>query len=31
VSHQEDFAESFSDGYQFRLENGATKVARIRK
>ncbi|MFO0926082.1 MAG: SMC family ATPase [Gemmataceae bacterium] len=31
VSHQEDFAESFSDGYQFRLENGATKVERIRK
>lgn len=31
VSHQEDFAESFSDGYQFRLENGATRVERIRK
>jgi exonuclease SbcC len=31
VSHQEDFAESFSDGYQFKLENGATRVERIRK
>jgi exonuclease SbcC len=31
VSHQEDFAEAFSDGYQFRLENGATKVERFRK
>jgi exonuclease SbcC len=31
VSHQEDFAESFSDGYQFRLENGATRVARFQK
>ncbi len=31
VSHQEDFAESFSDGYQFRLENGATRVERFRK
>ncbi len=31
VSHQEDFAESFSDGYQFKLENGATKVERFRK
>ena len=31
VSHQEDFAESFSDGYQFRLEGGATRVQRFRK
>jgi exonuclease SbcC len=31
VSHQEDFAESFSDGYQFTLENGATRVERFRK
>jgi len=31
VSHQEDFAESFSDGYQFRLENGATRVQRFQK
>jgi DNA repair exonuclease SbcCD ATPase subunit len=31
VSHQEDFAESFSDGYQFKLENGATRVERFRK
>ena len=31
VSHQEDFAESFSDGYHFQLEGGATRVQRIRK
>lgn len=31
VSHQEDFAEAFSDGYQFRLENGATRVTRFQK
>jgi DNA repair exonuclease SbcCD ATPase subunit len=31
VSHQEDFAESFADGYQFRLENGATRVERFQK
>src|SRR5262249_26096304 len=31
VSHQEDFAEAFADGYQFRLENGATRVERFRK
>ncbi len=31
VSHQEDFAEAFSDGYQFKLENGATRVSRLRK
>lgn len=31
VSHQEDFADAFNDGYQFRLENGATRVERYRK
>ena len=31
VSHQEDFAEAFSDGYQFKLENGATRVTRFQK
>ncbi|MFO0878614.1 MAG: SMC family ATPase [Gemmataceae bacterium] len=31
VSHQEDFAEAFSDGYQFRLEDGATRVTRFQK
>jgi DNA repair exonuclease SbcCD ATPase subunit len=31
VSHQEDFAESFSDGYHFRLEGGATRVRRFQK
>ena len=31
VSHQEDFAESFTDGYQFRLENGATRVERFQR
>ena len=31
VSHQEDFAEAFTDGYQFRLENGATRVTRVQK
>ncbi|NBO92619.1 MAG: SMC family ATPase [Planctomycetia bacterium] len=31
VSHQEDFAEAFSDGYQFRLENGATRVTRFQR
>jgi DNA repair exonuclease SbcCD ATPase subunit len=31
VSHQEDFAESFSDGYQFRLEDGATRVERFQR
>jgi hypothetical protein len=31
VSHQEDFAEAFSDGYHFALENGATKVKRFQK
>jgi exonuclease SbcC len=31
VSHQEDFAEAFSDGYHFELESGATKVKRIQR
>lgn len=31
VSHQEDFAESFSDGYHFHLEQGATRVRRFQK
>jgi exonuclease SbcC len=31
VSHQEDFAESFSDGYHFQLEGGATRVRRFQK
>jgi DNA repair protein SbcC/Rad50 len=31
VSHQEDFAEAFADGYQFKLENGATRVRRLQK
>jgi hypothetical protein len=31
VSHQEDFAEAFSDGYQFKLEDGATKVTRFQR
>jgi DNA repair protein SbcC/Rad50 len=31
VSHQEEFAEAFNDGYRFELSDGATKVARITK
>jgi exonuclease SbcC len=31
VSHQEDFAESFSDGYHFELQDGATRVKRFQK
>jgi DNA repair exonuclease SbcCD ATPase subunit len=31
VSHQEDFAEAFSDGYHFQLEGGATRVRRFQK
>jgi DNA repair protein SbcC/Rad50 len=26
VSHQEDFADAFPNGYRFSLENGATRV-----
>jgi exonuclease SbcC len=28
VSHQEEFADAFPDGYRFELEDGATKVTR---
>ncbi len=31
VSHQEDFAEAFADGYHFRLDGGATRVTRVQK
>jgi exonuclease SbcC len=31
VSHQEEFAESFADGYHFELEGGATKVRPFRR
>lgn len=31
VSHQEEFAEAFSDGYHFELESGATKVKRFQR
>lgn len=31
VSHQEEFADAFSDGYRFELENGATRVIRFSK
>jgi exonuclease SbcC len=31
VSHQEDFAEAFSDGYHFELDGGATRVKRFQK
>lgn len=29
VSHQEEFADAFPDGYRFELQNGATKVSRF--
>ncbi|MBM3982410.1 MAG: SMC family ATPase [Planctomycetes bacterium] len=29
VSHQEEFADAFPDGYRFELHDGATKVSRI--
>lgn len=29
VSHQEDFASAFADGYRFELANGATRVSRL--
>jgi DNA repair exonuclease SbcCD ATPase subunit len=28
VSHQEEFAEAFPDGYRFEMEDGATRVTR---
>ena len=31
VSHQEEFADAFPDGYRFQLENGATRVTRYVK
>jgi DNA repair protein SbcC/Rad50 len=31
VSHQEEFAEAFSDGYHFQLDGGATRVKRFQK
>jgi exonuclease SbcC len=31
VSHQEEFAEAFPDGYYFELESGATRVKRFQK
>jgi len=31
VSHQEEFADAFSDGYHFQLDGGATKVTRVQK
>jgi DNA repair exonuclease SbcCD ATPase subunit len=31
VSHQEEFAEAFPDGYIFHLEGGATRVKRFQK
>ncbi|HEX3152780.1 MAG TPA: SMC family ATPase [Gemmataceae bacterium] len=30
VSHQEEFADAFADGYRFELEGGATRVRRVR-
>ncbi|MBV9124138.1 MAG: hypothetical protein JO112_12330, partial [Planctomycetes bacterium] len=29
VSHQEEFADAFTNGYRFQLENGSTRVQRI--
>ncbi len=31
VSHQEEFAEAFSDGYRFELEDGTTRATRIQR
>lgn len=31
VSHQEEFAEAFSDGYRFELEDGTTRVKRVQR
>ncbi len=31
VSHQEEFAEAFPDGYHFALEDGATRVRRFQR
>lgn len=31
VSHQEEFADAFADGYRFELTDGATRVSRFQK
>ena len=31
VSHQEEFADAFPDGYRFELQDGATKVSRFER
>jgi DNA repair exonuclease SbcCD ATPase subunit len=31
VSHQDEFATAFSDGYHFELTNGTTEVARFQR
>ena len=31
VSHQEEFADAFADGYRFELVNGSTRVTRIQR
>ena len=31
VSHQEEFADAFNDGYHFELDGGSTKVRRIQR
>jgi DNA repair protein SbcC/Rad50 len=31
VSHQEEFADAFSDGYRFELSDGSTRVTRIQR
>ncbi len=31
VSHQEEFAEAFADGYHFELDGGATRVKRLQR
>ncbi|MCS6863646.1 MAG: SMC family ATPase [Gemmataceae bacterium] len=31
VSHQEEFADAFPDGYRFELHNGATRVSRFER
>jgi DNA repair exonuclease SbcCD ATPase subunit len=31
VSHQEEFAEAFSDGYHFQISEGATRITRFQK
>jgi DNA repair exonuclease SbcCD ATPase subunit len=31
VSHQEEFADAFADGYRFELADGMTRVTRFQK